>query len=174
MGNPGRGSPGYARPVGFSPDAGEEVIYAGHPSWRSIIPFYLKGIAIAVVLALILSLLGRGFLDLFLVVVIVVGVTVLAGIAKRSATTYTITDRRLHISRGVFSREVEETRLTRVQNVSYTQSPVERMLGIGDVDFDTAAVSGGSLFVFGGVADPGGVVESVRQGASWDTPGLTG
>lgn len=159
--------------MGFSLDAGETVIYEGHPSWRAIIPFYLKGVALAVLLALLLSVLGRGFVDLFLVVVIVLGVTVLAGIAKRSTTSYTVTDRRLHLSRGVLSREVEETRLDRVQNVSYSQSPIERILGIGDVDFDTAAGSGGSLFVFGGVADPGGVVESVRQGGHWGIdPGL--
>ncbi|MFM8792455.1 MAG: hypothetical protein ACKOFX_08265 [Solirubrobacterales bacterium] len=42
-------------------------------------------------------------------------------------------------------------------------------MGIGDVDFDTAGGSGGSLFVFGGVADPEGVVESVRQGGHWGT-----
>ena len=150
--------------MGFTLDAGEKAIYAGHPSWRSIIPFYLKGIALAAVVALVLSLLGAGFIELFLVVVVVVGVTVLAGIFKRAATTYTITDRRLHISRGVLAREVEETRLDRVQNITFSQSPVERILGIGDVDFDTAAGSGGSLFVFGGVADPEGVVESVRRG----------
>lgn len=155
--------------MGFSPDAGETVIFEGHPSWRAIIPFYLKGIALAVFLALILSVLGRGFLDLFLVVVIVIGVTVLAGIAKRNSTSYTVTDRRLHLSRGVLSREVEETRLDRVQNVSFSQSPLERVLGIGDVDFDTAGGSGGSLFVFGGVADPEGVVEAVRQGGQWGT-----
>jgi len=159
--------------MNFSPDAGESVVYDGHPSWRSIIPFYLKGIAVAVVIALVARLLGRGFFDLFLIVVIVVGITVLAGIVKRAATRYTITDRRLHISRGVLSREVEETRLDRVQNVSYSQSPVERVLGIGDVDFDTASGADGSLFVFGGVAGPEGVVESVRQGIARTGPEAT-
>jgi len=157
--------------MGFSPDAGERVIYEGNPSWRSIIPFYLKGIAAAVVIALILRLLGTGFFDLFLVVVIVVGVTVLAGLVKRAATVYTVTDRRLHLSRGVLSREVEETRLDRVQNVTWTQSPVERVLGIGEVDFDTASGADGSLFVFSGVANPGRVVESVRRGAGWGAGG---
>ena len=157
--------------MGFSPDAGERVIYEGNPSWRSIIPFYLKGIAAAVLIALVLRLAGTGAFDLFLVVVIVIGATVLAGLVKRAATVYTVTDRRLHLSRGVLAKEVEETRLDRVQNVSWTQSPVERLLGIGEVDFDTASGSDGSLFVFSGVADPGGVVESVRRGAGWGAGG---
>ena len=153
--------------MGFSPDAGEQVIYEGNPSWRSIIPFYLKGIVAAVVIALVLRLLGTGFFDTFLAVVIVVGATVLAGLVKRAATVYTVTDRRLHLSRGVLSKEVEETRLDRVQNVSWTQSPVERLLGIGAVDFDTASGTDGALFVFSGVANPGRVVDSVRRGAGW-------
>ena len=153
--------------MGFSPDAGERVIYEGNPSWRSIIPFYLKGVALAVLITLVLRLFGTGFFHLFLIVVIVVGATVLAGLVKRASTVYTVTDRRLHLSRGVLSKEVEETRLDRVQNVSWTQSPVERLLGIGEVDFDTASGASGTLFVFSGVADPEGVVESVRQGAGW-------
>ena len=157
--------------MGFSPDAGERVIFEGNPSWRSIIPFYLKGIAAAALVALVLRLFGTGFFHLFLIVVIVVGATVLAGLVKRASTVYTVTDRRLHLSRGVLSKEVEETRLDRVQNVSWTQSPVERLLGIGEIDFDTASGADGSLFVFSGVANPGRVVESVRRGAGWGSGG---
>ena len=50
-----------------------------------------------------------------------------------------VTNRRLHIKRGIVSRTIQETRLERVQNVNYTQSVTQRMLQIGDVDFDTAA-----------------------------------
>ena len=68
-----------------------------------------------------------------------VALTILAGFVKRVATDYTITDRRLNIKRGIVSRTIQETRLERVQNVNYNQSVVQRMLQIGDVDFDTAA-----------------------------------
>ena len=65
--------------------------------------------------------------------------TVLIGFIKRVATPYTITDRRLNIKRGIVSREVQETRLERVQNVNYRQTVYQRIMQIGDVDFDTAA-----------------------------------
>ena len=77
----------------------------------------------------------------------------LIGFVKRVATTYTITDRRLNIKRGIISREVQETRLERVQNVNYKQSVYQRVMQIGDVDFDTAAGDDYN-FVFAGVADP--------------------
>jgi hypothetical protein len=62
----------------------------------------------------------------------------------------------------VISREVQETRLERVQNVNYNQSVYQRLMQIGDVDFDTAA-SGDYDFIFYGVADPGEVVHRVDQ-----------
>ena len=39
--------------------AGEQVIFQGHPSWRAILGFYLKGLAVAIVLGVIAKLVGR-------------------------------------------------------------------------------------------------------------------
>ena len=156
--------------MGFSPAQGERVIFSGHPSWKAIISFYLKGLGIAVLIGLLAGLIGVGFLRIFLVALIVIGVTALLGFVKRWATVYTISDRRLNIKRGVFAREIQETRLDRIQNVSFTQSALQRMLGIGDVDFDTASASGGNLFVFGGVDRPEEVVNQVDAAVRVGTP----
>ena len=51
---------------------------------------------------------------------------------------YAITNERLMIQRGILSRHKQETRLTRVQNVNTDQTVIQRMLGVGVVDFDTA------------------------------------
>ena len=151
---------------------GEQVIFQGHPSWRAIIGFYLKGILVAVVLGVIAKLID-GNTAAFLVILAAVALTVLAGFVKRVATTYTITTRRLNIRRGVFSREIQETRLERVQNVNYRQSVYQRVMQIGDVDFDTAATDDYN-FVFYGVADPGGVVHAVDQATGAGTAGEHG
>jgi membrane protein YdbS with pleckstrin-like domain len=140
---------------------GEEVIFQGHPSWRAILGFYLKGILVAIVLGVIAKLID-GNAAAFLAVLAVIALTVLAGFVKRMATTYTITNRRLNIRRGVLSREIQETRLERVQNVNYRQGVYQRVMQIGDVDFDTAATDDYN-FVFYGVADPGGVVHAVYE-----------
>ena len=141
---------------------GEQVIFRGHPSWRAILGFYLKGILIAALAGLIAKLFGAGAGTVFLVVLVVISLTVLAGFVKRVATTYTITDRRLNIKRGILSREIQETRLERVQNVNYRQSIYQRIMQIGDVDFDTAATDDYN-FIFTGVADPGEVVHRVDE-----------
>ncbi len=151
--------------------SGERVIYQGHPSWRAIIGFYLKGIAAALVLAVIFKL-ADGTGAAILVAAIVVGITVLAGFVKRVATTYTISDRRLNIKRGIVARKVQETRLERVQNVNYTQSVYQRLVQVGDVDFDTAAGDDYN-FVFAGVAEPEHVVERVDRATGVKAPGGT-
>lgn len=149
---------------------GEQVIFSGHPSWRAILGFYLKGVLIAAIAGFVAKLAGGGGGTVFLVVLVILVLTLLAGFVKRVATTYTITSRRLNIRRGIVSREIQETRLERVQNVNYRQSFYQRLMRIGDVDFDTAA-SDDYAFVFAGVADPGEVVRRVDQatGASTQT-----
>jgi len=104
---------------------------------------------------------------------VILGLTVLIGFVRRVATVYTITDRRLNIKRGIISREVQETRLERVQNVNFQQSVYQRMVQIGDVDFDTAATDDYN-FVFVGVADPEEVVHRVDQATGVNSAGAHG
>jgi uncharacterized membrane protein YdbT with pleckstrin-like domain len=152
---------------------GEQVIFQGHPSWRAILGFYLKGILVAAIVGVIAKLFGAGGGTVFLVVLVIIGLTVLIGFVKRVATTYTITNRRLNIKRGIVSREVQETRLERVQNVNYRQSVYQRVMQIGDVDFDTAAGDDYN-FIFAGVADPGDVVHRVDQATGARASGAHG
>ena len=167
------------RAMGINLHPGEQVLYEGHPSWRSILAFYLKGILGAVVLGVLVALITRVIDDeankglIFIVVLVVIVLTVLVGFIKRVATTYTITDRRLNIKRGLISREIQETRLERVQNVNTRQTAFQRMLGVGDVDFDTAAGDDYN-FIFAGVADPDQVVHRVDQATGTHAAGTHG
>ena len=117
--------------------------------------------------------LGDGGADEGLVTIIAlvgVALTILIGFVTRVATSYTITDRRLHIKRGIVSRTIQETRLERVQNVNYHQTAVQRVLQVGDVDFDTAAGDDYN-FVFAGVTEPADVVHMVDQATRGAGPG---
>jgi uncharacterized membrane protein YdbT with pleckstrin-like domain len=148
--------------------SGERVIYQGHPSWRAIVGFYLKGLLVGVAAGVLASLLDGVGLGI-LTIAVVVGVTVLFGFVKRVATVYTITDRRLNIKVGIIARKVQETRLQRVQNVNFSQGVYERIMQIGDVEFTTAGTDE-SNFVFAGVAQPEQVVQQVEHA----TPLLAG
>ncbi|MGN6815120.1 MAG: PH domain-containing protein [Solirubrobacterales bacterium] len=151
---------------------GEQVLFEGHPSWRAILGFYLKGLLVAVILGIIAKLID-GNASAFVVILVVLAITLLVGFVKRVATTYTITNRRLNIKRGIVSREIQETRLERVQNVNYRQTIYQRLMQIGDVDFDTAATDDYN-FVFVGVADPGDVVQAVDRATGAGAAGTHG
>jgi uncharacterized membrane protein YdbT with pleckstrin-like domain len=159
-------------PVSFNLRPGEQIIFQGHPSWRAILGFYLKGVLVAIVLGVIAKLID-GNASAFGVILVVLAITLLVGFVKRVATTYTITNHRLNIKRGIVSREIQETRLERVQNVNYRQSVYQRLMQIGDVDFDTAATDDYN-FVFAGVADPGDVVQSVDRATGVSAAGEHG
>jgi uncharacterized membrane protein YdbT with pleckstrin-like domain len=153
--------------VSLNLDAGERVIFEGHPSWRAILAFYLRGLLISIAAGIVVAIATRIGGDVnkglvFAVVLVALVLTVLVGFIKRVTTTYTITDRRLNIKRGIISREVQQTRLERVQNVNYNQTFFQRLLQVGDVDFDTAG-SGDYDFSFDGVADPEVVVRKVDE-----------
>jgi uncharacterized membrane protein YdbT with pleckstrin-like domain len=148
--------------------SGERVIYRGHPSWRAIIGFYLKGALIGAAAGVVAALIDSTGLGI-LVFVVVLAITILVGFIRRVATVYTITDRRLNIKIGIIARKVQETRLQRVQNVNFNQGVYERIMQIGDVEFTTAGTDE-SNFVFAGVAQPEEVVQNVEQA----TPLLSG
>jgi uncharacterized membrane protein YdbT with pleckstrin-like domain len=142
-------------------ESGEHLIFEGHPSWRSILGFYLRGLVVAALCGAIAYLavdLGVAVLVALLVIVI----ALVAGYVKRLFTTYTITNHRLHIRRGIVARAEQQTQINRVQNVNTHQSVLQRMLVIGNVNFDTAAGDDYD-FEFSGVADPQDVVDAVHR-----------
>ena len=142
---------------------GETIIFEGRPSWRSIVGFYMVGLLVAagagVIGAVAASKAAIG-------VAIGVGVLLLvlvAGFLKRFFTRYTITTRRLRVQRGVLRRQIQETRLERLQDHSITQTLLERMLRVGTIDFDTSGEEHADLFRFVGIEDPEGVVNTIDR-----------
>lgn len=157
--------------MGLNLGAGERVVFEGHPCWRAILGFYIKGALAVGVIAALLSLLTRiSTGTLVLLIVVGAALVVLIGFVKRVATRYTITTRRLNIRHGIIARDVQETKIERIQDVNYRQSVYQRIMQIGDVDFDTAAIDAGADFVFAGVADPEQVVDQVHHSTEVGAP----
>ncbi|HEV3053941.1 MAG TPA: PH domain-containing protein [Solirubrobacteraceae bacterium] len=150
----------------FDPD--EQVFFHGHPSWRSILDYYAKGLFLAIAagaVAGVATAIADGHVKVGWVVAAVLPVfaaMVLYGLVKLLSTTYAITSRRLTINTGLLRRDMHETRIERVQNVNCSQSMLERTLGIGTVDFDTAAGAEYD-FKFTGVGNPREIVRTVDR-----------
>lgn len=138
---------------------GEQILFEGHPSWRGVMSFYIKGFAIALIAGAVFWFASSEFHGA-LAFAIVAGVGILVGLLKRISTKYIISTERLHIRRGILSKRIQQTHIDRVQNVNTEQSPIDRLLRVGKVDFDTAGTDD-SDFIFAGVADPDKVVAAV-------------
>ena len=157
---------------------GEEIIFQGHPSWRALLAFYFKGALTAALVGLLVWLVtmiigqARVGTAVFLGL-IAFALVVLVGFIRRWATVYTVTNRRLQIKRGIVARDVQETRLERVQNVNYSQSAIQRILQVGDVDFDTAGTDSDG-FVFVGLSQPEQVVAQVDRATGIASAGPSG
>jgi uncharacterized membrane protein YdbT with pleckstrin-like domain len=140
---------------------GEHALYEGRPAWRALLGFYLWGLLLAAVGAVVLWLATSPAVGV-LVGVAIAAIIVIVGYLRRLSTKYLITSRRLRISRGILRRKVQETRLDRVQNVNYDQTVIDRALRVGTVDFDTAG-SDDSEFRFEWVTHPERVVRAVHD-----------
>jgi uncharacterized membrane protein YdbT with pleckstrin-like domain len=138
---------------------GERIVFEGHPSWRGLLSFYVSGILGAVVIAVVVALVASTALAIVIGVVLI-AVVVLVGFVRRIATRYLVTSQRLSIRRGVLRKQVQQTRIDRVQNVNTDQTVVDRILRVGTVDFDTAGTDD-SEFRFVGIASPDEVVAAV-------------
>jgi uncharacterized membrane protein YdbT with pleckstrin-like domain len=159
--------------------AGENELYEGRPSWRALMTFYAVGIGLAVLVIVIVGVLVGSWAMAVLIAAVIAGLTLLIGFLRRVSTKYLITSQRLRISRGIVRRHVQETRLERVQNVNYQQGVLDRLVGVGTVDFDTAGTDD-SEFRFDWVNRPEEVVRAVdraieeaRRAASQHGAGLT-
>lgn len=130
--------------------------------------FHLKGLLGAVIAGVVAGLVSRsvgGHVQAGWVAVAVLAVfllTLAVGMIRRAATTYTVTDRRLMIERGVLTRSVQQTHLSYVQNVASRQTLRQRLLRVGSIHFDTAAGADYD-FSFRGISEPRRLVRDVDQ-----------
>ncbi|MFC6764613.1 PH domain-containing protein [Natrinema soli] len=140
----------------------ENVQWSGRPSRFTILfaivgglLFVLGGIIGTLMLLSVLDSqelpVWVGFLPLVLAVVgvVIVGKTYLEWIRL----LYVITDEEIYVKHGLISRDVTQIRLDRVQNTSFDQTILERMLSFGDVRIYTAGTSTEDL-TFRDVPDP--------------------
>lgn len=142
----------------------ERILYSESPSWRAqfgkhvmmLVAAILVGAVvllafnpdwIGIVVGIVVALLGTGYLWM-----------------ERIRTKYIITTYRLHVREGFLSKQVQETRLRRIQNVTTNQSVIQRILGIGTVDYDTAGDNdGGDRFRMEGVRNPDALIRLVDK-----------
>lgn len=125
----------------------EEVIREFHPHWRVLLMagvWTVVGLAVIVVGTLVLDLEGAGMWAAVAVGILVIAALAVPPIVAWKFRLYVLTTERIVVRNGVVSRDGTEIPLESINNVLYSQSVIERLLGYGDVLIESAGSQGQS------------------------------
>ena len=169
---------------------GETVVWEGSPSLKLLIIQLLRTVVIgaaAIVAAILVHPVavsffedlsagkgGRGPRDgspatfLLMVLVgaylIVRAVTLAISVLRLRTTKYRLTNQRLVVEQGILSRTLDEVDLRTVDDSGFSQSPLERLQGIGTV-WIVASDRTTPRLVLRGIPDPRAIRELIRENA---------
>jgi uncharacterized membrane protein YdbT with pleckstrin-like domain len=123
-------------------DADETVVWADTPHEMSLVPAFIVGVPLSLLL---------------------VGIPILVGayLSHRN-TNYVVTTTALYRKTGILSRNVQRIEFDKVQDTSYRQSFFGSQFGYGTVDVSTAGGTGVELS-FTNVADPQALQRRINE-----------
>jgi len=132
---------------------GENLVLKDHPHWITVVKNVVApAVLVIVVLVADFTVLNpdnlyvpklRTILTLG-VVALAIGWLIVVWLRWRSIT-YTLTDQRISIQTGVFSRQEKIIPIDRVQDCTTRQSIFGRMIGYGRVEVDAAGAQGAEV-----------------------------
>lgn len=120
-------------PASLTLTSGEEVLWYGRRSWKSLWIWFLLGILTIWV--------GIGVL--FFII----------AIAMWYSSEYILTNKRVHSRQGLIARKTNEANFDKITDTSLSQDTIGRILNYGDVGINTAGSIGYEV-IFRGVSDP--------------------
>ncbi len=132
---------------------GENLILQHHPHWITIVKSLVSPVVLVIaVLIADFLLLNPGHVyvpklrtGLTLVVAAVAILWAIVVYIRWRSTTYTLTDQRITIQGGVFSRSEKVIPIDRVQDCTTRQSIIGRIFGYGRVEVDAAGAQGAEV-----------------------------
>jgi uncharacterized membrane protein YdbT with pleckstrin-like domain len=130
---------------------GEEVVLDLHPHWkRLVVPAALVPIVAGVASYVIFVLPSGSLQTAGRLAIAAAAVAVLLRFAvwpwlRWLTTRYVLTTQRVVIRQGVFGRSGRDVPLTRVNDVSFHHSLLERMLGCGTLTIESAGEHGQAI-----------------------------
>jgi uncharacterized membrane protein YdbT with pleckstrin-like domain len=127
---------------------GERSVLVLHPHWKVLLwPTVLLVLVAAAVAVLLVAIPpGRyaddGRIAVGVVAVVAVAVWFALPFLRWQTTTYQLTTRRLRLRRGILSRSGRDFPLVRISDVSFSQGPIDRLLGCGQLVVESAGEHG--------------------------------
>jgi membrane protein YdbS with pleckstrin-like domain len=127
---------------------GERSVLTLHPHWKSLLgPAVLLLVVIAAAVALLIvippgRLAAPGRIAVGVVALVLAVAAFGVPFLRWQTTSYRLTTRRLSLRRGILTRSGRDFPLIRISDVSFSQGPIDRLLGSGRLVVESAGEHG--------------------------------
>ena len=127
---------------------GERSVLTLHPHWKTLLrPALLLVVVIVAAAALLVvippgRLAGPGRIAVGVVAIVLAVAVFAVPFLRWQTTTYQLTTRRLQLRSGILTRSGRDFPLIRISDVSFSQGPVDRLLGSGRLVVESAGEHG--------------------------------
>lgn len=122
---------------GHSP-SGEVVLHHAHPSWLG----YPKAMLLFLLLVIAAGLLFAIQAEYALIALLCASSTLIAIGISRFSHDYLVTRERVELIWGIIGKSSKEARICDIRSIDVYESGVKGLLGLGTIDFSTAANAG--------------------------------
>lgn len=128
--------------------AGEESVVVLHPHWKVLVrPIAVAFLVVAAVLVLEVIIPSSGVAGYERLALLAAAIAALMWwlmipLLRWRTTTYELTTRRMRIRDGILARNGRDFPLSRIVNISYRTSVLDRLVGSGTVVLETAGEHG--------------------------------
>ena len=117
----------------------DQVIFSITPSFYEILPSYLLAVALSLIVTAGVAY-ARGALVIAVIASAIFFIRPIVRHMRLRRTVYTLTVTKLEIRTGIFSKDAKNIPLRHIDNVEVSETLKERLIGIGDVFIDSAAL----------------------------------
>ena len=148
----------------FEPEQGEEILLETGPHWLRLVPRLASPVALvaACVGGFVMWASAPVWFGFVLLAALLVAVALGAGrVLVWRSTRFVVTSMRVVYRRGLLGRTGRELPIARVQDVSFRQGLLGRLVGIGEVRVESAGA--GSSELVGDVRRPADVQRVVNR-----------
>jgi membrane protein YdbS with pleckstrin-like domain len=127
---------------------GEQSVLTLHPHWKTLLrPALLLFVVIVAAAALLIvippgRLAGPGRIAVGVVAVVLAVAGFGVPFLRWQTTTYQLTTRRIQLRRGILTRSGRDFPLIRISDVSFSQGPIDRLVGSGRLVVESAGEHG--------------------------------
>jgi membrane protein YdbS with pleckstrin-like domain len=117
----------------------DQVIFSITPTFYEVLPSYLAAAVLSLIVTAGVAYV-RGILGIALIASAIFFIRPIVRHLRLRRTVYTLTGAKLEIRTGIFSKDTKSIPLRHIDNVEISETLKERLIGIGDVLIDSAAL----------------------------------